>query len=132
MRLTLDIMSDFGFGQNISLQTDRTLDYLPRVFQTYSWQMGVYEQYPKLRYLNVERIAELVDFGHDLRTKFENWSNRFALGIINQPEKGSSFSLIRDAKNSMGRSMKEAELRSEGAFLMLAGTSPPVLVVTEF
>jgi hypothetical protein len=123
MQLTLDIMSDFGFGQNISLQTDRTLDYLPQVFQTYSWQMGVYEQYPKLRHLNVERIAELVRFGHDLKTKFEDWSNRFASGIINQPEKRSRFSLIRDAKDSMGQGLKEVELRSEGAFLMLAGMS---------
>ena len=125
MRLTFDIMCDFGFGQKISLQTDRSLDFIPKVLKNYSWRMGIYEQYPKLAKLNVEEILRLLRFGAELQTKFQTWSSNFASVVMNRLDgrpKGQ-FNLIRDFKDSEGKILHDNELQAEGSFLILAGKS---------
>ncbi|TVY85564.1 Cytochrome P450 monooxygenase [Lachnellula suecica] len=124
MRLTFDIMCDFGFGQNFSLQTNRSLDYIPKVLKNYSWRMGIYEQYPKLANLNIEILAEFFRFGNDLKTRFEEWARGFALSVMDETNEKphGQFSLIREFRDSTGKKFNEVELKAEGSFLILAGS----------
>ncbi|CAG8974862.1 hypothetical protein HYALB_00000477 [Hymenoscyphus albidus] len=132
MRLTFDIMCEFGFGQKTSLQTDRTLDFIPEVLKNYSWRMGIYEQYPKLARLNAEGFARILRIGNDLRDKFEEWSDRFSEVVMNRQDglpKGQ-FGLIRDLKTSNGSFLPHEELLAEGSFLILAGSETTAITMS--
>ena len=41
MRLTLDILFEYAFGQKLCFQVDRSQDYLPRIIKLYLWKMGL-------------------------------------------------------------------------------------------
>ena len=124
MRLTLDIMCDFGFGQNIGLQRDRSLDYIPTVLQNYSWRMGIYEQYPQLASLGIERWASLLGYGGEIQQRFQNWSKNFASVVLNgcDGKQKGGFSVIRDSTDpNTGKGLSDLELWAEGSFMILAG-----------
>ncbi len=60
-------MCDFGFGQNVGLQGDQSLDYIT---QNYSWRMGIYEQYSALATVKNEKYASLLSYGAELQKIF--------------------------------------------------------------
>ena len=130
MRLTLDIMCDFGFAQNVGLQKDQSLDYITKVIQNYSWRMGIYEQYPRLANLRVERIASLLQFGADLQKRFRSWSENFASVIINRcnDKPKGRFNILQDFRDPVTeKGLSDLELWAEGSFMILAGISPQCL-----
>ncbi|KAI9874884.1 MAG: hypothetical protein M1830_009181 [Pleopsidium flavum] len=133
MRLTLDVMCDFGFGQELGLQTDRSLDFIPDVLQNYSWRMGIYEQYPQLASLGVERYASLLRYGAGLQEKFQNWSSNFASVVMNRRDekRKGQFSIIRDFKDPMSRKgLSDLELWAEGSFMLLAGSDTTAITLS--
>ena len=126
IRLTLDVMCDFGFGQNVRLQKDQSLDYITKVIQNYSWRMGIYEQYPRLATLSVERFASMLRYGADLQKKFRSWSNSFASVIINRcnDKPKRRFDIVQDSRDpETGKGLSDLELWAEGSFMILAGFS---------
>lgn len=52
-------MDDFCFGQKKGMMKDQSLDYIFDVLGSYSWRMGVYEQFPQFPLLQLERLAPL-------------------------------------------------------------------------
>lgn len=126
MRLTLDVMCDFGFGQNVGLQKDQSLDYITKTLQNYSWRMGIYEQYPRLATLSVERLASLLQYGADLQKRFRSWSENFTSVIINRcnDKPKGRFDILQDFRDPVtGKGLSDLELWAEGSFMIVAGMS---------
>ncbi|KAI9812638.1 MAG: hypothetical protein M1827_004627 [Pycnora praestabilis] len=133
MRLTLDVMCDFGFGQKVGLQTDRSLDYIPKALQNYSWRMGIYEQYPQLASLGVEKCASCFSYGLELKEKFQNWSENFASNVLTRDgsKQQGQFSIIRDSKDAItGKGLSDLQLWAEGSFMMLAGSDTTAIAMS--
>lgn len=68
-KLTTEVMGDFCFGQKIAMMKDQSLDFIFDVLGSYSWRMGVYEQFPQLTVLQLERLASLLLSGTELGKK---------------------------------------------------------------
>lgn len=68
-KLTTEVMGDFCFGQKIAMMKDQSLDFIFDVLGSYSWRMGVYEQFPQLTVLQLERLASLFLSGTELGKK---------------------------------------------------------------
>ncbi|MCJ1392072.1 hypothetical protein MMC18_004939 [Xylographa bjoerkii] len=133
MRLTLDVMCDFGFGQNLGSQLNQDLSFIPRVFQSYSWRMGIYEQYPQLAYLGVERLASWFQYGKKLEKSFRSWSENFASTVLDRRDgkRKGQFSIIRDSKfSAAGTLLNDLELWAEGSFMMLAGSDTTAIAMS--
>ncbi|MCJ1382415.1 hypothetical protein MMC17_005528 [Xylographa soralifera] len=133
MRLTLDVMCDFGFGLDPQLQLNRDLSFIPRVLQNYSWRMGIYEQYPQLAYLGVERLASWLQYDKKLENRFRSWSENFASTVLDRRDgkRKGQFSVIRDSKlSAAGTHLNDSELWAEGSFMMLAGSDTTAIAMS--
>jgi hypothetical protein len=126
MRLTLDILCKYAFGQKLCFQVDQSQDYVPRIIKLYSRRMGIYEQYPKLTKLKIDELIALFGSGADLMVKFEKWRDNFAAMVSNRLDgKGrGQFGLFREFKDPDGKGLPDIELLAEGSFMILAGKLP--------
>ena len=88
--------------------------------------MGIYEQYPRLATLCVERFASLLKYGADLQKRCRSWSENFASAIINRcnDKPKGRFDILQDFRDPVtGKGLSDLELWAEGSFMILAGMS---------
>ena len=118
-------MGDFGFGQNLRMLEDPSLGFVLDVLQSYSWRMGVYEQFPQLTVLQLEPLTSMLSYRTELGKRWKQWSDALSSVILdrtNGKSKGQ-FSIVLDSVDpKTGRTPLEPELWADGSFMMLAGT----------
>ena len=118
-------MGDFGFGQKLRMLEDPSLGFVLDVLQSYSWRMGIYEQFPQLTVLQLESLTSILSYRTELGKKWKQWSDALSSVILdrtNGKSKGQ-FSIVLDSIDSKtGRTPLEPELWADGSFMMLAGT----------
>ena len=118
-------MGDIGFGQKIGLMTNPTLTFILDVLRSYSWRMGVYEQFPELKMLQLETLTSWLQYGTELGKRWRTWSNKFSSTILDQSngKNKGRFSVILDSIDpGTGQTPLRQELWADGAFIMLAGS----------
>ena len=125
-------MGDFGFGQKLGMLSDPGLSFVLEILQSYSWRMGIYDQYPQLTVLHLETLTSLLSYRTKLGKKWRRWSNDISSAILDRTNGRSKgrFSIILDSKDpKTGKTPPEPELWADGSFMMLAGTLDPSLVM---
>ena len=124
---TLDIISDFAFGQKLNMMGSATNRFIIDTLHQYSWTMGLYEQMPSLAKLKVDQIARLLFTCSASQIAWTKWSRDFGARVLKprSAKRVGIFSNIINAKDPSGRSLPHQELWAEGSFLMLAGMQSP-------
>ena len=104
---------------------DPSLDFVLDVLQSYSWRMGIYEQFPQLTVLQLESLISMLSYRTELGKRWKQWSDALSSVILdrtNGKSKGQ-FSIVLDSIDpKTGRTPLEPELWADGSFMMLAGT----------
>ena len=118
-------MGDFGFGQNLRMLEDSSLGFVLDVLQSYSWRMGIYEQFPQLTVLRLESLTSILSYRTELGKRWKHWSGALSSVILDRTNRKSKgqFSILLDSIDpKTGRMPLEPELWADGSFMMLAGT----------
>lgn len=77
-------MGDFGFGQKLGMLSDPSLSFVLDTLQSYSWRMGIYDQYPQLTVLHLETLTSLLSYCTKLGKKWRRWSNDISSTILDR------------------------------------------------
>lgn len=120
--LQYDVMGEFGFGQSFHLQTKSDNHFLIDAVTATSHKAGVYVQYPKLAYLQLDKL--LYRKGLEMRAKYLRLMSDLVKTRM-AAEKDSQhdlFAFLVDAKDpETGIGFTESELWAESRFLLIAG-----------
>lgn len=122
--LQYDVMGEFGFGQSFELQTRPDNHFLIDAVTATSRKAGVYVQYPKLKYLQLEKL--LYRKGLWMRQKYLDLMGRLVRERLSAENHSQNdlFSFLVDAKDpETGQGFTESELWAETRFLLIAGKS---------
>lgn len=122
--LQYDVMGEFGFGQSFQLQTKPDNHFLIDAVTATSHKAGVYVQYPKLQYLQLDKL--LYRKGLWMREKYLQLMARLVKERLSAEKDSQNdlFSFLVDAKDpETGRGFTESELWAESRFLLIAGKS---------
>ncbi len=117
-------MGDFGFGQKLGLMKNPSLSFVLDVLQSYSWRMGIYEQFPQLTVLQLEYLTSLLSYRTEISKRWQQWSDSLSSVVLDRSNGMSKgrFSVILDSTDpKTGRTPLEPELWADGSFMMLAG-----------
>ena len=120
--LQYDVMGEFGFGQSFQLQTKPDNHFLIDAVTATSHKAGVYVQYPKLQYLQLDKL--LYRKGLWMREKYLQLMARLVKERLSAEKNSQNdlFSFLVDAKDpETGRGFTESELWAESRFLLIAG-----------
>lgn len=119
-----DVMGDFAFGEKIGMTSDSNLDFILAIFGNYSWRMGVYDQFPRLASVQLEKLVPLLRGQTNLGKKWKEWCDNFSSIVLDGAihDRKGRFSLLVNSKDpATGQSPSREELWADGAFLMLSG-----------
>lgn len=122
--LQYDVMGEFGFGQSFQLQTTPDNHFLIDAATATSHKAGVYVQYPRLQYLQLDKL--LYRKGIWIREKYLQLMARLVKERLSAEKDSQNdlFSFLVDAKDpETGPGFTESELWAESRFLLIAGTS---------
>ena len=120
--LQYDVMGEFGFGQSFQLQTKSDNHFLIDAVTATSHKAGVYVQYPKLQYLQLDKV--LYRKGLWMREKYLRLMARLVKDRLSagKDSQNDLFSFLVDAKDAeTGKGFTENELWAESRFLLIAG-----------
>ena len=53
-------MGEPGFGKSVGLLSDPSLRYIIKIFDLYTWRTGFLEQWPKLWFLGLDKLLNLL------------------------------------------------------------------------
>ncbi|KAK4692524.1 hypothetical protein P7C71_g4702, partial [Lecanoromycetidae sp. Uapishka_2] len=115
-------MGEFGFGQSFELQSKPDNHFLIDAVTATSRKAGVYVQYPKLKYLQLEKL--LYRKGLWMREKYLDLMGRLVRERLSAEKDSQNdlFSFLVDAKDpETGNGFTESELWAESRFLLIAG-----------
>lgn len=118
-------MGDFGFGQKLGLMKDPSLSFVLNVLQSYSWRMGIYEQFPQLTVLQLEYFTSLLSYRTEMGKKWQQWSDSLTSVVLdrsNGTSKGRFSVILESTDSKTGKTPIKPELWADGSFMMLAGT----------
>ena len=120
--LQYDVMGEFGFGQSFELQTKTDNHFLIDAVTATTHKAGVYVQYPKLQYLQLDKL--LYRRGLWMREKYLQLMGRLVRERLSAEKDSQNdlFSFLVDAKDpETGKGFTESELWAESRFLLIAG-----------
>ena len=122
--LQYDIMGEFGFGQSFQLQTRPENHFLIDAGRATSCKAGIYIQYPRLKYLQLDKLLYRNQIW--IRERFQQLMARLVRERVSTTSVSQNdlFSFLVDAKDpETGDGFTESELWAESRFLLIAGTS---------
>ena len=120
--LAYDSIADVGFGQKLRLLEQEELRFILDIFELYTYTIGLYEQWPELAALRLERLLLMKPHIRNIARKFRSWRESFTRTVLDDNGKGLFFHIVQSQRAvKAGPNYSEARVNAEGSTLLLIG-----------